>query len=68
MFKKKYTISILDSKWNQMKTNIKVNAIPRMDELIFVNEKYYSVLNIIHMLNDKHEVFVVVTENYEKKS
>jgi len=46
MFKKKYSISILDSKWIPIKRNVKMEVIPSRDEYILFDEKYYVVLNI----------------------
>lgn len=62
MFKKKYTISMLDSKWIPLKRNIKMSIIPRRDEYIWIDEKYFIVLNIVHSITDKQEVFIVVEE------
>ena len=62
MFKKKYTISILDSKWVPIKRNVKMEVVPRRDEYIWFDEKYYIVLNVVHSITDKLEVFVVVEE------
>jgi hypothetical protein len=62
MFKKKYSISILDSKWIPIKRNVKMEVVPRRDEYIWFEEKYYIVLNVVHSITDKLEVFVVVEE------
>ena len=62
MFKKKYTVSMLDSKWVPLKRNIKIVIIPRRDEYIWLDEKYYIVLNVVHSITDKQEVFVIVEE------
>lgn len=62
MFKKKYTISILDSKWIPIKRSVKMEVVPRRDEYIWLDEKYYIVLNVVHSITDKQEVFVVVEE------
>lgn len=62
MFKKKYSISILDSKWIPIKRNVKMEVVPRRDEYIWFGEKYYIVLNVVHSITDKQEVFVVVEE------
>jgi hypothetical protein len=62
MFKKKYTISILDSKWIPIKRSVKMEVVPRRDEYIWFEEKYYIVLNVVHSITDKQEVFVVVEE------
>ena len=62
MFKKKYTISMLDSKWIPLKRNVKMSIIPRRDEYIWIDEKYFIVLNIVHSITNKQEVFIVVEE------
>lgn len=62
MFKKKYSISILDSKWIPIKRNVKMEVVPRRDEYIWFEDKYYIVLNVVHSITDKQEVFVVVEE------
>jgi hypothetical protein len=58
----KYKVSIINSKWESIKRNIEMYIIPRKDEYIYLNEQYYTVLNIIHMLNENHEVFIIIEE------
>jgi len=60
MFKQKYTISIIDSKWNSIKRNLKVDAIPRKGEFIFFEEYYYNVVSVIHQITKKEAVIIVV--------
>ena len=60
MFNTKYTISLLDSKWSPLKTTIKLAVIPRSGEFVYVNGQYYEVLNVIHSLDKKHNVFIIV--------
>jgi hypothetical protein len=60
MFKKKYNISIIDSKWNVIKRNLELGFIPRNDEFIFYDDTYYKVLNVIHRVNSTQEIFIVV--------
>ena len=62
MFETKYTVSILNSKWEPMKRNLKLKVIPRRDEYIFLNEQYYTVLNVVHKLNKNQDIFVVINE------
>lgn len=62
MFKKKYTVSMIDSKWVPIKRNIKMAVIPRRDEFVWVDEIYYQVINIVHSITDKQEVLLVVEE------
>lgn len=62
MFKNKYKISILDSKWQPLKRNLKVDIIPRINEYLYMGENYHKVINVIHTLNGKQEIFVIVEE------
>lgn len=68
MFAQKYTVSILNSKWVPLKRNLKLSIVPRRDELIFMDEQYFNVLNVIHKLGDIHDIFVIVDEMQEKLS
>ncbi len=56
MFKRKYTITLLSSKWIPIKTNIKLMVIPRKDEFIYLDNQYYEVLNVIHNINNKKDI------------
>jgi len=58
----KYTVSILDSKWQPIKRNVEMIIIPRRDEYVYMNDQYYEVLNVVHMLNEKQDIFVIVNE------
>jgi len=64
---RKYNISLLDGKWELIRPVLKVKQIPRYGEFIYLSdeEQYYKVLNVIHNITGKHEIFVVV-EKYEK--
>lgn len=62
MFRTKYSISILDSKWNVLKKDLKLNIIPRCNELIYMDEQYFTVLKVIHTLNSKQEIFIIIEE------
>ena len=62
MFNKKYTITFLNSKWEVIKKDIKVVAIPRRDEHIWFGEKYFSVLSVVHSLTGKHDILVVIEQ------
>lgn len=70
MFNRKYTITILDSKWKVVKNKIKLDIIPRKDEYLFIDNQYYEIINIVHYFNNKVGVFLIVNpiENiFEKK-
>ena len=58
----KYTVSILNSKWHEIKKNIEMLIIPRRDEYIYMDDQYWEVLNVVHMLNEKQQIFIIVTE------
>jgi hypothetical protein len=58
----KYTVSILNSKWHPIKRNVEMVIIPRRDEYVYMNDQYYEVLNVVHMLNEKQDIFVIVNE------
>jgi len=60
MFRTKYTISILDSKWLPIKRGIKLPIIPRANEFIFIDDEYYQVSNVVHSLNKKQDIFIIV--------
>lgn len=62
MFNKKYTVSVLDCKWQVLKRNLKLVVIPRRDEYLFFDGSYYEVVNVIHMLNKNQDIFIVVSE------
>jgi len=62
MFKNKYKISILDSKWQPLKRNFKVDIIPRINEYLYMNDNYHKVINVIHTFNGKQEIFVIIEE------
>jgi hypothetical protein len=59
---RKYNISLMDEKWEMINQNIKVKHIPRVSELIYLNneEQYYKVINVIHNMTNKHEIFIIV--------
>ena len=65
----KYKISIMNNAWEMIIPRIRVKHIPRSGELIYLTDlqQYYRVLNVIHNITNKQEIFVIV-ENYDKKS
>jgi hypothetical protein len=64
MFRKKYTVSMLDSKWLPIKRNVRMEFIPRTDEYIWLDNKYFIVINIVHSITDKYEIFIIVEEKF----
>lgn len=59
---KKYNISLMDNNWEIIDPNIKFKYIPRFGELIYLTKlgQYYKVINVIHNITNKHEIFIIV--------
>jgi len=75
-FKSKHIVTLLDDKWQMIKSNVNLSAIPKQDELMYIDEfeKYYRIMYVIHHLHPKHNVVLVLREfthdikvNLEKK-
>jgi hypothetical protein len=66
---KKYNVSLMNEKWEMIIENLKVKYIPRISELIYLDkqEQYYKVMNVIHNMTNKHEIFIIV-EIFNKKN
>jgi hypothetical protein len=62
MFKPKYTISILDSKWQPLKRDVKLAIIPRIDEYLFLDDQYHKVVSVVHTFNKTQDVFLIIEE------
>lgn len=67
MFKRKYTTSLLDSKWIPVKRNLKLAIIPKINEYIYYEDKYYLVISVVHQIKDKQEIFIIVEEKDNSK-
>jgi hypothetical protein len=65
-FSKKYTVTFLNSKWEIVKSKIKLNVIPQRDEYVYMNDRYYDVLNVVHSIGDQHNIHVVIEETKTK--
>jgi len=64
MFKTKYKVSILNSKWEPIEIKLKLSVIPRRDEYVYLNDQYYQVLNVVHKLNEKQDIFIVINDAF----
>lgn len=66
---KKYAVTLMDNKWDIIIPHLKVRHIPRAGELIYITSEstYYKVLNVIHNITKKHEIFIIV-EIFQEKS
>ncbi len=64
MFKKKYSITILDENWVVIKENLKVKYVPRQNELVYLgSEKYFKIIEVIHyLLGGKQGIFLIVRD------
>ena len=62
MFKRQYTATILNSKWEVVKNRVKFITIPRSSEYLFFDGLYHEVLNIVHTLDGKQGIFVIINE------
>jgi hypothetical protein len=65
----KYNISLMNEKWEMINQSLKVKYIPRSGEFIYLNnqEQYYKVVNVIHSMTKKHEIFIII-EIFDKKN
>lgn len=67
MFRTKYTITFIDSKWSVIKKDVKLDSVPRYGEYIFFDGQYHEVINVIHevfekprFLGSKSRILVVI--------
>ena len=70
MFRIKYNVSLLNSKWEVLKTSVKLINIPRKDEFIYMDDVYYKVVNVVHSIGGKHGIVIIIDEfsqNSDKK-
>lgn len=67
-FFRKYSVSILNEKWEPLFPIIKIKHLPRHGELLYLSDKnYYRVINLVHNINNKQGVFILV-ELIDKQS
>lgn len=61
---KKYSVSLLNEKWEQIRGNIEVEHLPRKGELIFLEDKkmYFEIINVVHYLNNVQGIFLIIKE------
>ena len=64
MLNKKHKITLINTNWEPIKTNLTVDVIPRTNELLYLVElgKYFEVVRVIHQLNKKQEIVIVISE------
>jgi len=61
MFNSKYLVTFLSEKWEPIK-RVKVKAIPRKDEFVYLNDKYYIASVIVYDLTKNLDIVVVLKE------
>jgi len=63
MFKYRYNVTIVDETWNVLKI-VSLITIPKQEEFIYFDiiGKYYKILQVVHQINKKHKVILVVKE------
>lgn len=68
MFKRNYSVTILDTNWKKICDLKTAKFLPRKDELLFIGEqkKYYRVVEIVNFLTEKQGIFLIVEEYKEK--
>ena len=58
---KRYSVTVLDEKWNPLFLVVKVKHIPRAGEMVYLADKnYYRVINVVHNIGKKLGIFIVV--------
>ena len=71
LFSKKIKVTFIDKNWNKLKVNVKVDAIPRFNELIYLGKDmdYYKVTQVIHWPSKDSRIFIVIESlsNLEEK-
>lgn len=68
MFRRRHKIILLNERWETISEH-RVYVEPRANELVFLpeTEKYYEVLNVVHYLNKKDVIFVIIKEFVQPK-
>ena len=62
MFGRKFKINFIDKDWKKIKSNVRVNAVPRIHELVYfgADKEYYRVSRVVHWPNQDSGIFIVV--------
>lgn len=62
IFKSKYTVVILNSKWEVLEKIVKVEILPRQKEYIWSGTKYYQVVHVVHNITSTQQISLIVEE------
>jgi hypothetical protein len=57
MYRRKYTVTFIDSKWSVIKKNVNLISVPRFGEYIFFDGLYYEVMQVVHEVFEKPKFF-----------
>jgi len=60
MFKQKIIVTIIDTKWKIIKNRLVLNALPSANEYLYFDNLYHQVINIVHSVDEKHGIFVII--------
>jgi hypothetical protein len=71
LFNRKITVTFIDRKWNKIRVNMKVESVPRVNELVYLGkgEDYYKVAQVINWPSQESRIFIVIESlsNLEEK-
>jgi hypothetical protein len=67
MFRKKVKIRFIDTNWVIIKDNFFMKTTPRKDELVYINDTYYEIVNILHDISGKDESTFAFIKKLEPK-
>jgi hypothetical protein len=64
MFTRKFDVTILNENWHPLINNLKLVTIPKKDDFMYFDtlSKYYKIINVIHQINKKHNILLIVKE------
>lgn len=66
MFTRKYKATLMYSKWEVLKKDLKFTIIPKKNEYIFFEGSYYLVVSVIHVMNKNQLIYIIVEEQENK--
>ena len=55
-------ITFIDKKWNELLSNVEVEGIPRINELVYLggDVDYYKVMQVINWPSKKSKIFIII--------
>jgi len=60
MFRKKIKLSIIDKEWKVIQDKVLMTVIPRANELLYLDDVYYTVINVINTINVNQPIILIV--------